>query len=459
MKIAMSRLRRTSRLFTLLVIGLLFVACAGATPQAPATQATSAPAAQPTAMPAAQATTAPAAPPTEAPTTQPTAAPAAEATAAPAAGEKIKVAILNREMTMDEIKAEIQKEGSVVVGNWTYTANDQLVQQFQKYVKDTYGVDVKLSYQGTQAPSTYLTNLYTALKAGNPSPYDVLAIEENYWAEAKAQSPPVMEDYLPSGLIPNADRVDKMFQHFPTAIGFQASATPAIVYNKSKVDFLKDWKDLADPKLKGRLTMPLPGDITCGGFLLGLAASLGKDYKNPDQMKEVVDFAVDKIGPNVVKYTTDSAEMQQLLRSGAVDAVGFWNSLARLEFLSGQPGTENTVYLAAAAGQYLVNGYMWIPKNAPHPVLAQIFVNWRLSDDAQFPGQDWGIEHGPWAELNEGLMGSSYEKDIPDWFKKDYFTYYPTSEQLQKQFKTVDWDYYAAHSKEWMDYYSKRLGL
>src|SRR5262249_5632404 len=149
--------------------------------------------------PAAQATTAPAAPPTEAPTTQPTAAPAAEATAAPAAGEKIKVAILNKEMTMDEIKAEIQKEGSVVVGNWTYTANDQLVQQFQKYVKDTYGIDVKLSYQGTQAPSTYLTNLYTALKAGNPSPYDVLAIEENYWAEAKAQSPPVMEDYLPSG--------------------------------------------------------------------------------------------------------------------------------------------------------------------------------------------------------------------------------------------------------------------
>src|SRR5262245_49672598 len=105
MKIAMSRLRRTSRLLTLLVIGLLFVACGGTTPQAPVTQATSAPAAQPTAVPAAQATTAPAAPPTEAPTPQPTAAPAVEATAAPAAGEKIKVAILNKEMTMDEIKA------------------------------------------------------------------------------------------------------------------------------------------------------------------------------------------------------------------------------------------------------------------------------------------------------------------------------------------------------------------
>src|SRR5262249_20229463 len=140
-----------------------------------------------------QATSAPPAQATAAPAEQPTAAPAEQPTAAPATSDKIKVAILNKELTMDEIKAEIQKEGSVVVGNWTYTANDQLVQQFQKYVKDTYGADVKLSYQGTQSPSTYLTNLYTALKAGNPSPYDVLAIEENYWAEAKSQNPPVME--------------------------------------------------------------------------------------------------------------------------------------------------------------------------------------------------------------------------------------------------------------------------
>jgi spermidine/putrescine-binding protein len=375
--------------------------------------------------------------------------------AGPASSEKVRIPIVNKEMSQDDIVAAMKQEGELVVANWTYTANDQLVAQFQKYVKDTYGVDVKLIYEGTQAPSTYLTNLYTALKAGNPSPYDVMAIEENYWAEAKLQTPPVLEEFLPSPLVPNAERVDEMFRRFPTAIAFQASATPGIVYNKAKVDFLKDWKDLADKRLKGKLTLPLPGDITCGGFLLGLAASLGKDYKNPDQMREVIDFAVDQIGPNVLKYTTDSAEMQQLLRSEAAWAVGFWNSLARLEYLSGY---ENTVFMIAESGQYLVNGYLWIPKNARHPILAQIFCNWRLSDSAQFPN-DWGIEKGPWAELQEGLLGPSYEKDIPDWFKDQYYTYYPKLEQLRSQYKTVDWDYYAQHSKEWFDYYSKRLGL
>ena len=32
-------------------------------------------------------------------------------------------------------------------------------------------------------------------------------------------------------------------KHVPTSVGFQASATPGINYNKAKVDFLKDWKE------------------------------------------------------------------------------------------------------------------------------------------------------------------------------------------------------------------------
>jgi spermidine/putrescine-binding protein len=368
----------------------------------------------------------------------------------------VQVSIVNKEMTKDEIAAAVKSEGVVNVGNWTYSANDTLVAKFQEYVSSTYGVDVKLNYEASQAPSTYLTSLYTQLQSGNPPVHDVLAIEENYWAEAASQPEPVMEEFLPSGLIPNAERVFDMFKHYPTAIGFQASATPGIVYDKQRAPYLEDWKDLADERLRGRLTMPIPGDITCAGLLLGIAASLGLDYKQPEQMTQAIDFAIQKIHPNVLQYTTDSATMQQLLRAGVVDAVGFWNSLARMEFLSGQ---TNTALMIAKSGQYLANGYMWIPKGAPHPVLAQIFIDWRLSDDVQFPAESWGLEHGPWAELQEGILGESYADLVPDWFKDDYFSYYPTPEQLEKSYKTIDWDYYAEHVSEWMDYYSKGIGM
>ena len=361
------------------------------------------------------------------------------------------VSILNKDMTDEEIKAEIEKEGSLIVGNWTYTANDELVNQFTKYVKDTYGADIEFTYEGSQAPSVYLTNLYAAQKAGNPAPYDVLAIEENYWAEAMAND--AVDSFLPSDLVPNESLVLDLFKHSPTTIAFQSTAFPAIVYNKKNAPFLTSLKDLADPRLKGKITLPLPGDITAGGFFLGLADELGKDYKDPAQMKEVVDWAAENIGPNVLKYTGDSSEMQQLLRSGAADAVAFWNSLARLEYFNGYTDTA----LLLPKSIYPANGYLWIPKGAPHPVLAQIFINWRLSPDVQFPNS-WPIDHGPWSELSEGFLGPDYVTHVPEWFAKDYFNYFPTLDQIKTQFKVVDWEAYNASQKEWQDYYAQKIG-
>ncbi len=57
----------------------------------------------------------------------------------------VQVSILNRELTPDEIIAEIQKEGEVNVGNWTYTANDTLIAQFTENISSTYGVDNTLN--------------------------------------------------------------------------------------------------------------------------------------------------------------------------------------------------------------------------------------------------------------------------------------------------------------------------
>jgi spermidine/putrescine-binding protein len=376
---------------------------------------------------------------------------AASAGGSAAAGTK-HVAILDKDMSDDEIKAEIVKEGSLVVANWTYTANDELVKQFKAYVKTTYGADIQFTYEGSQAPSAYLTKIYAAQKGTNPSPYDVMAVEENYWSDAMSHD--AVDNYLPSDLVPNQKLVLDTFQHAPTSIAFQSTAFPAVVYEQSKAPFLKKLMDLSNPALKGKITLPAAGDITAGGFLMGLASELGKDYKDPAQMKAVVDWMAQNIAPNVLKYTSDSSEMQQLLRSGAADAVTFWNSLARLEYFSGK---NNDAALLLPSSIYPVNGYLWIPKGAQHPVLAQVFINWRLAPDVQFPNT-WPIDHSPWSELSEGFLGPSYTGLVPDWLKADYSKYYPTLDQIQTQFKQVDWNAYNTGVKEWMDYYSQKTG-
>lgn len=393
---------------------------------------------------------------TPAPTAAPPTAAPAQPTQPPAA-EGMMVSILNKKMTKQEIAEAIKKEGTVIVANWTYTANDAIIKQFQDWVKREYGVDVKLDYVPSQSPTVYLTNLYTAQKAGNPAPYDVMAIEENYYFDAKNND--AVENIYPSDLMKNWDRVDSQFRHDPQAVGFQSTATPAPIFHANKVgEWFKDWKDLADPRLKGRITMPLSGDITAGGFLIGIAWSLGKDYKDEAQMTEAIDFVCTQIHPNVLKYTTDSAEMQQLLRAGEIDVAGFWNSLARLEGLSGAEGTQDVTYRPMASGQPAINGFMWMPKGAPHPVLGQLFIDWRLSDDGQLPGDAWGIPHNAWAEYVEGLMGPSYEKNIPAWIAADFYKYYPPLADVKKVYKSIDWDYYAKHADGWMKQYSKCAG-
>ena len=374
---------------------------------------------------------------------------ACSSSASPAAGGG---SAIGKDMTDAEVKAAVAAEGTVNVGNWTYSATAEIVNQFQKYVKDTYGADIKLNYVGSQQPSEYLTKLAADQKAGNKASFDVIAVEENYWYDASQQG--LVDDALNSKLIPNAALVLDAFKHAPQSIAFQSTAYPAIVYNKDKAGFLTKLMDLADPRLKSKLTMPKPTDITAGGLLLGLASEMGKDYKDPEQMKEVVDWAVKNLGPNVLKYTTDQATPQQLFESGAIDAVGFWNSLARLEYLGGHPEAA----LLVPPTIYPANGYLWVPKNAEHPVLAQIFMNWRLAKDVQFPN-DWPIDHGQWSELSEGFLGPDYVDQVPDWFKADYNTYFPTLDQIQTGFKTIDWEAYNASAKVFLDYYAKQLGV
>lgn len=367
--------------------------------------------------------------------------------------DTLHVAILDVDMTCAEVAEAIQAEGGLVVANWTYTANDVLIAQFIAYVNDQWGADIEFVYEATQSPSQYLTSIRTAVAAGNDPLYDVLAVEENYWAEAMEDD--LVAETFPSDLIPNAELVLDSLKHEPTSIAFQASATPGVTYDSADQPWITHLADLADPRLQGLITLPLPGDITAGGFLVSLANELGHDYADVDAMKEAVDFAVDQIGPNVLKYTSDQAEMQQLLNSEAVDAVVFWNNIPKLQYFSGR---TQDVFLIPESGLYTANGYLWVVNGTQSPVLSQIFINWRLSPEVQLPN-DWGIDPGPWAELHEGLLSPEYEEFLPDWIKDDYYTYFPTIEQLQDQYRTIDWEAYNAGFEEWMGYYTERLGL
>lgn len=355
-------------------------------------------------------------------------------------------------MSMDQLSEEIKREGEVNVGNWTYTANDKFTGKFKEYIRNTYGVDIRINYTGSQDPGTYLVQIEKAVEKGNFSPYDVIAVEENYLYTAISKK--LASEFLPSPLVPNLSNLSKQFVSLPYGVGFQSNATIAIIYNKEKVNFLTDWKDLADKRLKGKLTLPAIGDIASGSFIASLAKSLSLDIKNMGDAEKTIDFAVNSIGPNVLKYTTSSSEQQSLMRSGAVDVVVTWNSFSRFEIFEGY---KNVAILLPKSGMVEINGYAWIPKKTKHPVLAQLFVNFEISKERQLPPDSWKFTKAEWMEFHEGMVGDYYKAFIPEWLKADYNNYYFSMENISKYYYKTDWSVLTRDMKHWMQMYEEKL--
>lgn len=362
------------------------------------------------------------------------------------------IPIVNKQMTEAEIAGAIVKEGQVNVANWTYLASETLARSFEKFVESKYGVKIKCNYVGRQTPESYLVDLRADYKADKPPTYDVMAIEVNYYYEAKREGMPL--DFLPSPLAPNLKMVDPAFQFLPQAAYFQSTAFGGIVYDEKRAGFLKDWTDLADPRLKGKLVLAEAGDITSACFLVGLCWSLGGDMKKPADMERAIEFAVKKVHPNVVKYTTDPENFTPQLTTGAILAAMFWNSRTRL---LNEQGHKSIRFLWARSGMVPANGVVWIPKGTRHPILAQLFFDYELSPERQIPPESWGLSRADWVEFHEGLLGPAYREHLPEWLKGRYDEVYPSLDYVRQMNARVEWEYVSQHFVEWGRKYQEGL--
>ena len=192
----------------------------------------------------------------------------------------------------------------------------------------------------------------------------------------------LVDNVFPSDLIPNATMVLDIFKHDPTTIAFQSTAFPGVVYSKGRGRWMTKLKDLADPAHEGQGRPAAARRHHRRRFLPRscLRAGQGLQGRRPDEGGRRLGGRQHRPErPQVhARLGRDAAAA---LQSGAADAVSFWNSLARLEYFGGNTDAA----LLVPATIYPVNGYLWIPKGAPHPVLAQIFINWRLCQGRPVP--------------------------------------------------------------------------
>lgn len=156
-------------------------------------------------------------------------------------------------------------------------------------------------------------------------------------------------------------------------IAFLAYATPKIVVNPDmiKPDDIKSYRDLLNPKWKGKMAMHDPTIAGAGQSFIAVLAHyiMGADYLRQLAAQE----------PFIVR---DHRLLAEWVARGKYP-VGLSIESEAIEQMreAGSP----LLYVNVSEGTYVTTGtgFLSLPKNAPHPNSSAVFINWLLSKEGQ----------------------------------------------------------------------------
>ena len=173
-----------------------------------------------------------------------------------------------------------------------------------------------------------------------------------------------------------------------TGIGFIATG---LAYNKDV--FAKNgwkaptsWKDLADPKYKGKVVIP---PITNGYGLLTLVMQARIHGGGEDKIDPGFDAMVKQVAPNVLAWEPSPGKMAQMMQTGEAALVVWGNG--RVQAVADQGAPVEFVYPQEGAPVIMVAAC--VVEGAPQAKLGQQFLQHMVSAEVQgqiAAGVGWG---------------------------------------------------------------------
>ena len=248
--------------------------------------------------------------------------------------------------------------------NWTYYTPEKVVESFENEFK----CKVKLDSYST------CEEMYSKLRAGAKG-YDVVIPSNDFVSIMIKQG---MLQKIDKTNIKNADKINpgvlKMLDfdsNMEWCVPYALSAT-GIMVNKTKVPagYARDYSVLADPRFAGHATMMDDAREVFGSALL----SLGHDMNSLDDgdLKEAFNLVNGKWKPNLAKF--DAEAFGKSFASGDL-----WLCQGYPEIVYGEVDEsrwdEIIDFFIPEVGGPATLDCMVILKDAPHPELANEFIN------------------------------------------------------------------------------------
>ncbi|GHH99648.1 ABC transporter substrate-binding protein [Neobacillus kokaensis] len=262
-----------------------------------------------------------------------------------------------------------EKQQTLVISTFGLE-QDKMQQDVFKPFEEKYNVDIVIE-AGTSSER------FTKLKSNPNSNVDVIELSQSNAADGVSEG---LFEKIDSSKIPNMEKLIDSAKELA-----QDGAGPAytlnsigIVYNKKALGKeIKEWDDLWDPSLKGKISIP---DIasTFGPAMLYVASK----HENVDITSDNGKAAfkgISDLAPNVVKTYSKSSDLANMFQSGEIVAAVVGDFAIPII----TQANPDVAYIVPQSGTYANFNTININKNSKNKDLAYKYIDWRLSKEIQ----------------------------------------------------------------------------
>lgn len=277
---------------------------------------------------------------------------------------------------------------TLYIFNWSQYMNPKIIKQFEA----KYHVKVVQSYYNS------LPEMFAKLRAGGDSQYDIV-VPSNYYVPRLIHTGLVQP--LDKKLIPNYDNLMPRFKDTSYDPGGKYTAAyqwgdTGIAYNVKKLGQQPEsWSILFDPKANSKYPFEIGTDAQ---VMFGSAcAYLGDKYdcQGRDKWTKAAKLILKtKKRSNFSGFQDATPTLKQLARGNIAAGMAYNGDYA---FDKGQnpQGFKNIKFVVPKEGAELWVDNMMIPAHAPHPKLANEFINFILNAKIGAELSNWNAYASP----------------------------------------------------------------
>lgn len=245
------------------------------------------------------------------------------------------------------------------------------------YFRDNFAAEFNEKFNAdVQIQEGLSTDTVAKLRADGGVPHvDVFMVTEPWSIVLKAEN---LTEPLDVANMPALAQIEESARAEGNSYAIFSRTTVGITYNTNLLkaeDLPKRWKDLADPKYKDQLTLPVPGNAQA---VMLMAKLIQLETGSLDDIDSAITVLKD-IAPNVLTYWTSFDQGFNLLNSGqnSISVTSMDRTIDQVK-----KGAPVRTYFPDEGPIFLGNG-IGVAKGSTHKELGEAWINFLLEKEQQ----------------------------------------------------------------------------